>query len=229
LYIRKLLQLLEKRTYLQAIDAILHYISTADNHVSSSSKILLDVGCGKGNLAKSLVNVDKPVLAVSYTLGIDIFLPSLLIAKKVYDDVLRCDIRFLPFRDASCDIVLASQIIEHLSKNDGLTLIKDLERISKGKIIITVPVGYNPKRHLEDDDPWQIHKSAWHPDEFKTRGFKVYGYAGARFLLGERGEFKIKSRMFAPFLFAMILLTQLITRKFVTASYQMLCIKNVKH
>jgi hypothetical protein len=130
------------------------------------------------------------------------------------------------FRDASCDIVLASQIIEHLSKNDGLTLIKDLERISRGKIIITVPVGYNPKQHLEDDNPWQAHKSAWHPDEFKIRGFKVYGYDGARFLRGERGEFKIKSKMLMPFLFAISLLTQLVTRKFVSASYQMLCIKN---
>jgi len=130
------------------------------------------------------------------------------------------------FRDASCDIVLASQIIEHFSRSFINVKPSFFDRISRGKIIITVPVGYNPKQHLEDDNPWQAHKSAWHPDEFKIRGFKVYGYDGARFLRGERGEFKIKSKMLMPFLFAISLLTQLVTRKFVSASYQMLCIKN---
>ena len=228
LCVKKLLQLLEKQTYLLGTDAILHHISAADNHYSSSS-IFLDVGCGIGNFAKPLINENKSVFAVSYAIGVDIFLPSLLIAKKVYDDVVRCDIRFLPFRHASCDIVLVSQTIEHLEKNDGLSLIKDLEKISKSTLIITVPVGYNPKQHLEDDNPWQLHKSAWYPDEFKACGFKVYGYAGARFLFGERGEYKLKSRILWPLFFTLSLLTQCITRWFVTASYQMLCVKTFVH
>jgi hypothetical protein len=67
-----------------------------------------------------------------------------------------------------------------LSKSDGLTLIKDLEQ------------------HLEDNNPWQAHKSAWHPDEFKMRGFKVYCYDGARFLKGERGERALLSARRSP-------------------------------
>jgi len=44
----------------------------------------------------------------------------------------------------------------------------------KEKNIITVPVSYNPKQRLEDDNPWQAHKSAWHPDEFKIRGLWLW-------------------------------------------------------
>jgi len=158
-------------------------------------------------------------------IGLDVFLPYLFRAKGVYNDVVRCDVRFLPFKESSCDMIMANQIMEHLAKNDALRLVKDLEKVARGTIIITVPVGYSPKNHLEDSNPWQAHKSSWHPDEFKKRGFEVYGYRGARFLRGERSEFKIKSRITVPFLIMLSLLTQPITYKFVTASYQIICFK----
>ena len=214
----KLLKLLEKRFFLSGDELLIH-------HASNSPKVTLDVGCGKGNLMRSLLNLNRPKFQDSNTVGLDIFLPYLLRARGIYNDVVQCDVRFLPIKDASCDIIIANQIIEHLKKNDGFKLIKALEKILRETIIITLPVSYNPKKHLEDDNPWQAHLSSWHPDEFKERGFKVYGYSGARFLRGERGLFKIKSKIITPFLFVLSLFTQLITYKLVTASYQMLCIK----
>lgn len=217
---------MEKLICFSGKDSVVRHISSTHNHASSNAKVILDVGCGKGDFfLRTLLNVDTSLFKISYTVGSDIFLTYLFKAKAIYNDVLRCNVRFLPLRDASCDLVIASQIIEHLKKNDGLTLVKDLERISAEAIIITTPVCYNPKQHLEDNNPWQMHQSTWHPDEFKKRGFKVYGYAGARFLRGERGEFKIKSKIIEPFLFIISLLTQFIVQKLVTASYQMLCIK----
>lgn len=212
-------------SFLSGNDLIVRHIHTAHTHASSSSKVILDVGCGKGDFMKSLLNLDNPLFTDSYTVGLDIFFPYLFSAKEVYNDVLRCDVRFLPFKEVSCDMIIATETIEHLEKKDGLTLMKEFERISRETIIITAPVGYNPKQNLEDDNPWQVHKSTWHPYEFKKRGFKVYGCNGAHFLRGERGEFKIKSKAFVPFLFALSLLTQFFTQKLVTASYQMLCIK----
>jgi SAM-dependent methyltransferase len=185
--------------------------------------VILDVGCGKGNTVKTLLLLNRTVFTASYKIGLDIFLPYLFSAKKIYDDVLRCDIRYLPIKDSSCDIVIANQVIEHLDKNDGFKLMQSLERVSREIILITTPVGYNPKQDLEDNNPWQVHKSTWHPDDFKKHGYKVNGYSGACFLLSERGRYKIKS--VSPFLFVLSLITQFITRKLVIASYQMLCIK----
>jgi ubiquinone/menaquinone biosynthesis C-methylase UbiE len=231
LCIRRFSQFLEKLTRLSGTTGILSNISpvAVKQNVSRSQKVILDVGCGKGEFTKSLFNLDKSSIIFPYTIGLDIFIPSLLIAKKICDDVVRCDIKFLPIRAESCNIVLASQVIEHLTKNEGLNLMKDLERVSKEAIIITVPVGQNSKQHLEDNNPWQTHRSAWYPDEFKARGFKVYGYAGARFLFRERGEYKLKSRILWPIFYALSLLTQCVTRWFVTASYKILCIKTFAH
>ena len=214
----KLSKLLEKYFYLSGDELIVR-------HTSSSPKVFLDVGCGKGNLMRSLLNLDKSKFSDSYKVGLDIFLPYLFRARGIYNDVIRCDLRFLPIKDATCDVVIANQVIEHLEKKDGFKLVNDLEKISRETIIITIPVGYNPKHHLEDGNPWQAHRSSWHPEEFKWRGFKVYGYSGARFLKDERSEFKTKLRIMVPFLFALSLFTQAITYKLVTASYQMLCIK----
>ncbi|MDI6847756.1 MAG: methyltransferase domain-containing protein [Candidatus Bathyarchaeia archaeon] len=173
----KLPKVVRKLTSLSVIDIILRYIYSADTHESNPKKIL-DVGCGKGEFMRSLQKIGKPLMVTFQTIGLDIFLPYLLKTKKEYNEVILCDARFLPIADDSCDVVIASQIIEHLEKKEGLKLIVDLERISKGIVAITVPVGYSPKQHLEDNNPWQQHKSGWHPDEFKKRGFKVYGYGG---------------------------------------------------
>jgi len=218
---------MEKHACFSGTNAILHYLSTDKHFVSDTPKVILDIGCGKGSLMKSLLDANKQIVT-SFTVGLDIFLPSLLIAKKVYDNVLRCDVKFLPFRKATFDIVISTQVIEHLTKDIGLRLLKDIERISKEMVILTIPVDYNEKQHLEDENPWQIHRSAWHPDEFKMCGFSVYGYAGPRFLLGEKCELKVKSKILEPFLFILRFLTQFITRKCVTASYQMLCIKMIE-
>lgn len=220
----KLIDVFNQLTSLSSIDTILRFIYSTDTHDPSPKKIL-DVGCGKGDIVRSLQKPRKPPMVSFQTIGLDIYLPYLLKTKKEYNEAILCDARFLPLAIDSCDVVIASQIIEHLEKKEGLKLIADLERISKGIIAITVPVGYSQKQHLEDSNPWQQHKSGWHPDEFKTRGFIVSGHLGARFLRGERAEFKINSKASKPLFFMLSLLTQLITKRFVTASFEMVCIK----
>jgi hypothetical protein len=208
-----------------AHEAIVHHISALQKPSAADSSLVIDVGCSKGDFMKVLRDTNNSLFRVSYTIGLDLFLPSLFLAKDVYDDVIQCDIRFLPLRESPCDIVMASEVLEHLTKNDGLMLIKDLDRISKAIVAITTPVGYNSKAHLEDDNPWQVHKSGWIPVELSVLGFDVYGIGGARVFRGERGEFQTKTRLFVPVFRLLSFISHLIMRKFVTGSFQMLCIK----
>jgi len=53
---------------------------------------MLDVGCGDGTL--DLIWRKR----VEYAVGLDIYLPALKRAKRYHDDVVYCDIRFLPIR-----------------------------------------------------------------------------------------------------------------------------------
>lgn len=137
-------------------------------------KTVLDVGCGDGSLMLK-VNGDKKYDVT----GIDLYTPYLKLAKEsgVYRKVVRSDIRKIKFRDRSFDVVLASQIIEHLNKKDGLNLIKKLEKISKYKVILTTPKGfvkYDPFEVI-DDNKLQEHKSGWEIEELKNLGYKVFG------------------------------------------------------
>jgi len=187
--------------------------------------VLLDVGCGEGSVVRDLVKTDQGVkLLHSYLIGLDIFLSYLSNAKKVFHDVIRCDIRFLPIKYNVADVVLATDVIEHIAKNDGLKLLNELERTAKRQLILMVPVGYCPKSMLEDQNPWQAHQSCWFPGEFKSKGFEVYGMNGFKSIYGERCEFKF-GKFLTPGLGLLAVLTQFVTYKIVNVAHHMLCIK----
>ncbi|MEM2154634.1 MAG: glycosyltransferase family 2 protein [Nitrososphaeria archaeon] len=62
----------------------------------------------------------------------------------------------------------------------------------------------NPKYHLEDNNPWQVHLSKWLPEEFSYLGFKVYGVNGIRSIYSERTQYKVEYRFlrlsFSPYI-----------------------------
>jgi SAM-dependent methyltransferase len=189
----------------------------------NAKAIVADVGCGRGGLMSTLRKSGLAVFRESCVVGFDIFRPYLLDCKKVHDDVVLCDIRCLPLKDRSVDVVVASEVVEHMPKADGLGFIEGLERVSKGTLALTLPVGENLKAFLEDDNPYQAHLSSWHPDEFTSQGFVVHGFLGAKFLRGERNLFRIT--VLGPALYVISVLSHFFTQRFPTASSQMLCIK----
>jgi len=148
------------------------------------AKTILDVGCGDGSFI-ALLNKDKKFKVI----GIDAYKPYLAKAKKtgVYKKLILGDVRKLPFKEKSFDIVLCSQVIEHLKKEEGEELIRDLEKTAKRQVIVATTVGFFPYEPFEgkDENPLQVHQSGWEPKEFEKRGYKVYGQ-GAGFVYGRK-------------------------------------------
>jgi SAM-dependent methyltransferase len=197
----------------------LSMINFSKKKIKVEIKSILDLGCGKGTaLSLELAKYKK-----AYLVGVDIFLPSLIKAKNCYGDVILANVKFLPINSKSCDLVVASQVMEHLDKRTNF--LKTIENIANKLIIITVPVGHNPKHALEDSNPDQAHNSEWYPWDFKKLGFQVYGCEGARFLRSEKSQFK-GPKGFYRFLLLTSFFTQFITYKLAVASYQMVCIKS---
>ena len=159
---------------------------TASNLVwyllDSSNKSLLDVGCGPGR-AGGIIKRHRTIFSV----GVDIFSPYLKLCQEnhTYDELIRCDVRQLPFRGKSFDAVLCKEVIEHLDMQEGDDLIKELEQIARRQVIITTPVG-TYKQHEYDNNPFQEHRSARKPSDLKRYGFTVRGI-GIRGMHGERG------------------------------------------
>jgi len=152
---------------------------------------VLDVGCGRGKWGY-LIRVQwwctkdgKVENEPEYLVGVDVYLPFLETVKRhqVYDDVILCDAARLPFKNHSFDSVLASDILEHLPKEKGKSLLFNIDRISRRTAVITTP-HFVRKRpgHLcpEGYNPYEAHLSNWSIKKLRSLGYVVFG---AGFLL----------------------------------------------
>jgi ubiquinone/menaquinone biosynthesis C-methylase UbiE len=140
-------------------------------------RTILDVGCGQGLVGKYGIH-HKNIFAV----GVDIYEPDLRIARErgAYDDYILCDVRALPFKEKGVEAVLCTEVLEHLDKEEGEALLKDMEAIARKKVIVSTPVGYlhtDPEANRageESANPYQEHKGGWGADELRALDYKVY-------------------------------------------------------
>jgi len=155
---------------------------------------ILDVGCGPGYFFQEV----RRKIAPRYAVGVDLFLPFLSACRrtKVYDDVILCDVRALPFSKRSFDSILCVEVIEHMKKKEGIDLIHQLEGLAERNVVISTPVGflhtcpeYDRERILQhcseyrkqQNTYYSPHVSGWSPQEFRKRGYRVVGTGGHRF------------------------------------------------
>ncbi|MCK4386488.1 MAG: class I SAM-dependent methyltransferase [Candidatus Pacebacteria bacterium] len=87
---------------------------------------VLNVGAGHGILGFFL----KTQTNIKYT--------SLDINKGDYIDIV-ADARDIPLEDKSFDLVCSFQTIEHIPYEDAMQVIREMKRVTKNKIIISVP------------------------------------------------------------------------------------------
>ena len=159
--------------------------------MDKESKTVLDAGCGKGE-PMAFINRHGKFKVV----GIDIFNPYLAKARErsyvlrpesnknlghspsdvgqVYHSLILGDVRNLPFKDKSFDVVTCMEVLEHLEKVDGEKLLGELERVARRQVLLSTPVG-RYEQHPFDENPHQKHKHIWKPQELKEKGYKVRG------------------------------------------------------
>ncbi|RKY38248.1 MAG: hypothetical protein DRP72_02165 [Candidatus Omnitrophota bacterium] len=143
-------------------------------------KIIADLGCGDGSFLSRIKNLKCGW--ISEIIGFDIFMPALIRAKekKIYRALVQGDIRKLPFKKNSFDVVLISHVIEHVEKNEKY--IKNLEGIARNKIIFITPNGYTP--NLDKSSIYQTHSSGYTINDFKHLRYIVRGL-GCRIVCGK--------------------------------------------
>lgn len=157
-------------------------LNTAWRSMNKDSQSILDVGCGRGE-TMGFINRNTRYFSV----GIDIFEPYLRECKRqrIHSQYVLGDVRNLPFRDKSFDIVLCLEVLEHLGRKEGETLLNEMEVIAKKQVVLSTPVG-NYKQESFDGNPHQEHKYTWSPKEMKALGYRVIGI-GLRNLGGKAG------------------------------------------
>jgi SAM-dependent methyltransferase len=139
-------------------------------------KTALDLGCGRGTYK---------VFNKFYSVGIDVFPENIQIAnvKGNYKKLIEGDIGDVKFSDRLFDAVACIDVIEHMSKEDGVRLLENMERMAKEKVVVITSWGYQsiPKRY---DNPYLNHQCGWQPEEFIERGYYIYPFKSLRWNYG---------------------------------------------
>lgn len=179
---------------------------------------VLDLGCGS----------DSPLGKIKhncYSVGVDKFKPSIAKSKqaKIHNEYRQADVLKAGafFNKKSFDAVIALDLIEHLTKSEGNIFLKKIENIARKKIIILTPNDFYKQEEYENN-PYQVHRSKWEVQEFRCRGYKVYGMRGLKYLRKEYTTIKYKPW----FLWGAIsVLSETVVYSWPTQAYQLLAVK----
>jgi hypothetical protein len=182
---------------------------------------VLDVGSG---VSRTLRDMEVPNLT-----GIEGYEPCVTEARRLqtHDNVVHGDVRKLGdyFGTRQFEACVALDLIEHLSKEDGLKLLEAMERIAGKRVIVFTPSGFLPQGHRDQND-LQVHLSGWEAAEMAKRGYRVTGLLGPKKL---RGEYHVlKRRPAVLWGFISLLLHFAWTRNRPESAAAIMCVKTVK-
>jgi hypothetical protein len=129
---------------------------------------VLDIGCG--------IKIITRHLACAKLVGIDVY-ADYLTEKDIHGDVRNLDKLVEP---KSYDVVIAIDLIEHLTKTEGWKLLKDMESVAIKKIMITTPIEWSKNiDSVKDEKLWSYnnyynyHKSLWSKEDFISKGYSI--------------------------------------------------------
>jgi len=152
---------------------------------------VLDIGCGASPTMRQL--------GVPRVFGLEGYRPSFEEAKRrnTHDEIVFGDVRDLAsfFKPRQFDACVALDLIEHLTKPQGLKLLAEMESIAKKKVVLFTPSGFLPQRHASRDD-LEEHLSGWDASEMAGLGYRVEGFLGPRSLRGEYHVLNRRPRLF---------------------------------
>lgn len=132
----------------------------------SKKNTVLDIGCGVGNLVWALRFLGIQAWGIEPSLG----------AKKYSVARKFCSYspyKKLPFKHASFDLVYSNEVLEHIKYESLENTLKDMERVSKGRMIHMVGVEDRGLMVTEDPTHEVIESEDWWYDFFKRINYDV--------------------------------------------------------
>lgn len=107
---------------------VFHEVAYRLKEELSECNTVLDLGCGKNSPIR--------YCNIPFSIGVELFEPYLQESKKknIHTQHIKGDIRHIEFKPKPFDAVIALDVLEHLSKEEGYELIRKMERWARKKL-----------------------------------------------------------------------------------------------
>ncbi len=126
---------------------------------------ILDIGVGSGTYAKLLKN--NNVCTGAEFIGIEAWEPYIeqFGLTSLYNQIINQDVRQISWRElGNFDVSIAGDVLEHVTKEEAISIVDQVLEISK-TLIISIPVVHMPQDAYEGN-PFEIHvKPDWSHEE----------------------------------------------------------------
>lgn len=135
---------------------------------------ILDIGCGEG----TYINNYKSTFNAEWT-GIEVWKPYIekFNLRDKYDSIINEDVRKVNFKKlGNFDIVFAGDVLEHMTKDESVNVVRDILAESKC-LLISIPIVHMPQGEYEGN-PYEEHvKDDWsHREVVETFGPHIVDY-----------------------------------------------------
>ena len=176
-------------------DLILKELSRLQKDLSRPLRIL-DLGAGPGRywkenkLANFLISTksELTLFDASEEFEKESFPYGMLVIRKL--GLVPEDLKQIP--EDNYDFVLAIDLIEHLPKSHGYSLLYEVDRVSKYSSALLTPNGF-VWQPPSLNNPYNAHLSGWLPTELRKLGWNIQrGQTGLKPLYGPYGLAKYK-------------------------------------
>ncbi|WP_455277739.1 class I SAM-dependent methyltransferase [[Eubacterium] cellulosolvens] len=111
-----------------------HRIEQVISLVPSDSNLILELGCGFGYVCNRLIKK-------YHIIGID---HSIRVLKHVTSGKVLASCETLPFKNNCFDTIIASELLEHLDDENLIKTIREIERLARKYVLISVPYKEEP-------------------------------------------------------------------------------------
>lgn len=143
-------------------------------------RLILDVGMGRGNYGWWLRN---ELGFRGRLVGLEVWPPYVAGPSPLaggnltyYDEVLVVDVRQAGQRiiELRPDVVLAFDVLEHMPRNDGVEVLRQLQRAALERVLVSVPIVPMPQGPV-DGNPYEEHQHDWSAAAMMGLGSEMRG------------------------------------------------------
>lgn len=127
---------------------------------------VVDIGPGSGTYI-SLVKEQAQCCTNARWIGVEIWEPYIqqFRLQERYDEIVNADVRTVDWTQLNPDVVIAGDVLEHMTKQDAVALVDRILLVAK-TLIVSVPIRHMPQDKYAYENPHEAHiKDDWSHEE----------------------------------------------------------------